>query len=52
MSEQVIHMLNEMIKEWAQAKKAFISLSTYVWEIEEWGKLTGVHQVKANAGNR
>jgi len=39
-------IIENAIKEWAQSKKAFISLYTYAWEIEEWRKLTGVHQVK------
>lgn len=46
MNEEMIRMLGEMIKEWAQTKKAFISLSAYTQEIEEWRKLTGVHRVR------
>ena len=45
-NEQIMYVLNKMIKEWAQTKKAFISLSTYTYEIDEWRKLTGVHRVK------
>ncbi len=45
-NDQMMRVLGQFIKEWAQAKKAFISVSTYVREIEEWRKLTGVHQVR------
>jgi SAM-dependent methyltransferase len=44
-NEQIMCILGEAIKKWAQAKRAFISLSTYAQEIEEWKKLTSVHQV-------
>jgi len=45
-NEQIMCILSEAIKKWAQAKRAFISLSTYAQEIEEWKKLTSVHQVR------
>ncbi len=41
-----ISMLARAIKEWAQEKKAFISLHTYIREIEEWRRLTGVYRFK------
>jgi len=44
--DQMMCILGEAIKEWTQAKKAFISLATYIREIEEWRKLTGVSQVR------
>jgi hypothetical protein len=33
-NEQIMCILGEAIKKWAQAKRAFISLSTYAQEIE------------------
>jgi len=45
-NDQIMRVLGEVIKEWAQEKKAFITLSTYIREIEGWRKLTGASQVR------
>jgi len=46
MNDKIMYIVDEAIKKWSQSKKAYIRISTYIQEIEEFRKLTGVHRVE------
>jgi len=46
MHNQILRELNSAIKQWASRKRSYVSLSSYVREIEIWRRITGVHKVE------